>query len=160
MTEDQTHSYLTAPGHFATNGTEDIPGYVVADERERTGRGFRSSTTAAVRRGLAGEAYGCHSCGRKRDEITAQDGAFGHWRKDHQPPLSHVRAADGDREARGLPPGNVHIYPQCPRCSSTQGGLLSSRPPTAAEARRAADAMNPRASDDTRRGPQRRSRRR
>ncbi|MGE3669492.1 MAG: RHS repeat-associated core domain-containing protein, partial [Polyangiaceae bacterium] len=156
MTSDETHAYLTGPGYNATNGTEAVPGYVVADATERTGRGFRSSTTDTI--DAAGDRYGCHSCGRNREEVEAEDGEFGHWRKDHQPPLSHVRAGDRERRRRGEPVGTVRIYPHCPRCSNTQGGGLASRPPTAAEARRAADMMAPRASDATRRGPPRRSR--
>ncbi|MBX3185317.1 MAG: RHS repeat-associated core domain-containing protein [Polyangiaceae bacterium] len=148
---DEVSRYLTQPGYNATNGTEAVPGYVVADAQERTGRGFRSSTTTTI--DAAGDAYGCHSCGRKRKEIEKQDGKFGHWRKDHQPPLSHVDAAD---EHNGHSNGVVRIYPHCPRCSSTQGGLLSSRRPTDADAARAAAIMAPRAADESRRGPPRR----
>lgn len=151
MSTDDTHTYLTAPGYNATNGTEAVPGYVVADDTERTGRGFRAGTTATV--DAAGDAYGCHSCGRSRAQVEAADGSFGHWRKDHQPPLSHVAAGDA---VRGNTSGVVRIYPHCPRCSNTQGGGLASRPPTAAEAARAAAIMAPRAADGTRRGPPRR----
>lgn len=153
-TENQTNTYLTQPGHFATNGTKGTPGYVTADDTERSGRGFRSSTTTTIDN--AGDNYGCHSCGRKRKQIEKEDGAFGHWRKDHQPPLSHVKAGDKERDKQNLPKGNVRIYPHCPRCSSTQGGLLASRPPSTADAQRAAATMNPRASDNSRMGPPRR----
>jgi RHS repeat-associated protein len=154
MTEDEQHTYLSGPGHFATNGTQDTPGYVVADDTERSSRNFRAGTERTI--DAAGDAYGCHSCGRKRGQIEKEDGGFGHWRKDHQPPLHHVKAGDQARTAAGLAPGVVRIYPHCPRCSNTQGGLAESRPVTHAEAQRAAETMNPRRGDPSRRGPARR----
>lgn len=148
---DAVATYLSQPGHWATNGTADVPGYVVADADERVGRNFRASTTRLVDQ--AGNTYGCHSCGRQRNEIEAQDGKFGHWRKDHQPPLNTVSAGEGVRSALGQSAGTVRIYPHCPRCSNTQGGLLSSR---AASGSVAATAMNDRPEDAARQGDARR----
>jgi RHS repeat-associated protein len=154
MNEDQTNHYLTAPGYNATNGTDAVPGYVVADSTERNSGNFRASTRATIN--TAGDTYGCHSCGRSRQEVTADDGKFGCWRKDHQPPQSHIEAADRVRARQGLPEGTVRIYPHCPRCSNTQGGLAQSRPPTPAQQDRAAAMMNSRTADATRMGPPRR----
>ena len=115
---------LHQPGAWATNGTSETPGFVVANDRSRTSmRGI----TAEQRRQVdaAGTAYGCHSCGRKPKEIKKSDPSWnGHFIPDHQPPKSAVKASD--KATKTPPPGQVRLYPHCPQCSRTQGGQCGS----------------------------------
>jgi hypothetical protein len=112
------------PGAWATEGTPQVPGYVAAEGESRTSmKGIGRSIRAQV--DAAGEAYGCHSCGRKSAEIRADEAANGrnwngHFIPDHQPPKSAVKAAD--KANRSPIPGEVRLYPHCPRCARTQGG--------------------------------------
>lgn len=121
--DDYDFDYLTQPGFNATNGTPERPGYVPWDDNP-TSRSFGSADNPNSARAIidnAGDTYGCHSCGRSRDDVEAEDGAFNHWVPDHQPPISLMNAATGG----GTPPSGMRLYPQCPRCSSRQGGLLA-----------------------------------
>jgi hypothetical protein len=71
--------------------------------------------------------------------------------------LQDVEAADDLAAQTGQALGTVRIYPHCPRCSNTQGGLLASRPPDASTASNALNnLMSNRSADASRRGPARR----
>ncbi len=122
-TSDLTTRYLSAPGHWATNGgntAANPPGFAVANGRFRTDSSSFSDGSpeaAAIRNTVdaAGNRYGCHSCG-----ASSPGTSNGHWIPDHQPPASQVRAAD----RAGAPVGQVRLYPHCQNCSDTQRDRL------------------------------------
>lgn len=102
-----TASYLSQPGHWATNGTQAIPGHVPCPASHlHKSSNFPAATQNAVN--AAGNAYGCHSCGRRNSGYPD-----GHWTCDHQPPKSQYKG-------RNPAAGSVRLYPHCKWCSRRQ----------------------------------------
>jgi RHS repeat-associated protein len=119
-------NYLARPGYNATNGTPAVPGFAVAPASNPMTRSFGSPNDPTSMRSIvdaAGDAYGCHSCGRTREQVTKEDKAFNHWIPDHQPPVSCMKQHQKQKGA--LPPGECRLYPHCPRCSGRQKTVLS-----------------------------------
>jgi RHS repeat-associated protein len=131
--DGMTHEYMRNPGHFATEGTQDTPGYVsIEDDRLLNAAG---SGLDPVREDIdaAGAAYGCHTCGSKNPrgpdypqggQALEDDQANTHFVPDHIPPATLHTPRRGDALIEDIPAGGVRLYPQCRRCSSTQGGQL------------------------------------
>ena len=75
-------SYLSGPGHWATNGTPQKPGYADCPTNAlNKGSGFGDAQKTVD---AAGKAYGCHGCGSKDSGYENKN----HWCCDHQPPRS------------------------------------------------------------------------
>ena len=122
--ENYSAEYLHQPGHYATNGTPDEPGFAAANTTNPTSRNFNQATRNVV--DTAGNRYGCHSCGRNRGEIAAQDGVSSnfHFVPDHQPPVAQIKAYQ-EHHGAGNYPHEVRLYPHCHRCSLQQRDRLN-----------------------------------
>lgn len=135
-----TGDYLSKPGHWAKPGDADPPGYASPDltngsldsnNRDKFGYGKKGTPQHAVDK--AGQAYGCHSCGRK-DSGYGDDPATGiqHWTCDHQPPkklYDQSKGAPKKTHDKSREAGAVRFYPQCKWCASKQGGFVSGMDP-------------------------------
>jgi len=135
-TADMTSSYMTQPGHWATEGTDGVPGSVKCspEELKAAGHGgdkgeFSADTTKAI--DAAGSKYGCHTCGSKnplgpdagQDEksLKAAQKQGVHFVPDHIPAaaLHTPRGKNKDHEI-DVPDGGVRLFPQCRVCSNRQ----------------------------------------
>lgn len=122
--ENYSAEYLQQPGHYATNGTPDEPGFALARRSNPTSRYFNRETRNII--DTAGNRYGCHSCGRNRQEIVDQDGVRSnfHFVPDHQPPVAQIKAYQ-EYHGSGNYPHEVRLYPHCHRCSLAQRDRLN-----------------------------------
>ncbi len=105
---------LVVPGPNAQPGNGSPPGFAVATGKAKTTTAFTAAQKATVQ--AAGNAHGCHSCGRTKAQYKKDTGkSFKTWRRDHQPPKSLISKNT---------PGEMRLYPHCPGCSNKQGGLV------------------------------------
>lgn len=112
-----TGNYLGQPGHWATPGHPGgPPGSIPCPTGNLTNCNFSGTTQGQV--DLAGDNYGCHSCG-SRDPDPDNPGTRKHWVPDHQPPRTTYNGTGNVGTS-----ANVRLYPQCKRCSNRQGGLM------------------------------------
>jgi uncharacterized protein RhaS with RHS repeats len=135
--EDMTSDYMTQPGHWATEGTDGVPGSIDCPPGELKAaghggsKGFAKSTTAAVDK--AGFKYGCHTCGSKnpngpqapQDEDTLREmkkEGKTHFVPDHIPPAAFHSPRGKTQQGHkvDVKKGEVRLFPQCKVCSNRQ----------------------------------------
>jgi len=135
--------HMTNPGHFATNGNPGgPPGFINCPTAAMTASGGwdhrpgelipPATTPPSIRSQIdaAGSRYGCHTCGSRNSAgPDGPDPDAGHFVPDHIPPVStfaHGHPRNSPLPAGTAPPvGEVRLYPQCRRCSNSQGGMMS-----------------------------------
>ncbi|MCA9632578.1 MAG: hypothetical protein KC766_33225, partial [Myxococcales bacterium] len=114
-------------------GTDDVPGWVECPDNALNASGNRLAnaevdgpngpTTVRDMIDRAGATHGCHTCGTKNPNGPDADSSEGHFVPDHIPPATlHTPRRGGN--GIDVPSGGVRLYPQCRRCSSSQGGHL------------------------------------
>lgn len=137
-----TPGYMTTPGHWATEGTDGVPGSIVCSDAELKAAGhgggagqFSADTTKAI--DAAGDKYGCHTCGTKNplgpdagetdDDIKKAKDSGAHFVPDHIPPAAlHTPRGKDKRHEIDVPKGGVRLFPQCRQCSNQQKNDVSS----------------------------------
>jgi RHS repeat-associated protein len=136
-------AYMSQPGHWATNGEPGgPPGSIKCPVKSMNqSKGWGKSAgdpdhgPGSIRKQIdaAGRKYGCHSCGSKNPNGPGSKKRSGHFTPDHVPPASSYNKGQS-RDKAALPAGtgpahgSVRLYPQCKKCSNSQGPMTAAAP--------------------------------
>jgi hypothetical protein len=121
---------MSKPGDWAKPGDASPPGYAPcpATHSALNGTGYEKAQAAVNE---AGNAYGCHGCGKKKSGNPKGDD---HWTCDHQPPKAtyskknapaNNAVANSPSNAVGGNSTVVRLYPHCWECKGKQGGKVN-----------------------------------